>query len=298
MLILCLTAVLQLVAGQNGNLTLNPTVIPGSLDSCQFHEQLAAIDVAIHQNLDEILSGLQPHYQCGSGLWIRVAYLNMSDPSQQCPPSWRPYSANGVRACGRQVTTSTTGGYYSQNYTVQQSYQRVCGWIVGYQVGITVVFGDRQLSVDDPYVDGVSVTYGEPRRHIWTFASGLSETIVNIIYSYKSWEVHLPMCSQWNMQQPPAFVSNNISVNHDQEIHCPHLTTQIPFNTRMIHSGMVKDVKASAALTLTPLELLGSVLCCPALPVIKLRYAFVQIKELLMKTHQLDCLRYIMCNDW
>ena len=25
--------------------------------------------------------------KCGNGLWYRVAYLNMSDPSQQCPPA-------------------------------------------------------------------------------------------------------------------------------------------------------------------------------------------------------------------
>ena len=27
--------------------------------------------------------------ECGAGLWHRVAYLNMSDPSQQCPSAWR-----------------------------------------------------------------------------------------------------------------------------------------------------------------------------------------------------------------
>ena len=150
MLILCLTAVIQLIAGQNGNLMLNPKVIPGSSDSCPSCEQRAAIDVAIHRNLDEKLSALQPHDQCGSGLWIRAAYLNMSNLTQQCPPSWRLYSANGVRACGRQVTKSTTGGCYSQNYTVQWSYQRVYGRIIGYQVGSTNVFHDQQLSIDEP----------------------------------------------------------------------------------------------------------------------------------------------------
>ena len=35
---------------------------------------------------------------CGPGPWRRVAYVNMSDPSHQCPPVWREYYANGVRA--------------------------------------------------------------------------------------------------------------------------------------------------------------------------------------------------------
>ena len=81
MLILWLTAMLQLVAGQNSK--LNAKLIPGPPDSYQSHEQLAAIDAAIqsiHQTHDEILSTL--HLQCGSVLWTRATYLNMSDPSQ------------------------------------------------------------------------------------------------------------------------------------------------------------------------------------------------------------------------
>ena len=209
MLILCLTTILQLVAGQY---SLSTKLIPGPPDPCQSCEQRAAVDVAIqniHHARDEILSALSPHYQCGSGLWTRIAYLNMSDPLQQCPPFWRLYSANGVRACGRQVTTSTTGGCNSHTYTVRQSlqYRKVCGQIVGYQIGSTNVFHDQQLSIDEPYVDGVSVTYGDPRRHIWTFAGGISETIVD------AWPTLSCPCALVGtgiqLQEPPAFVSDN-----------------------------------------------------------------------------------------
>ena len=37
----------------------------------------------ISDTLNELLSG------CGDGLWHRVAYLNMTNPSQQCPPACR-----------------------------------------------------------------------------------------------------------------------------------------------------------------------------------------------------------------
>ena len=30
-------------------------------------------------------------------------------------------------------------------------------------------------TIDNSYVEGVSVTHGTPRNHIWTFAAGLSE---------------------------------------------------------------------------------------------------------------------------
>ena len=209
MLILCLASILQLVSGQS---MLAAKTIPGPPDSCQSREQLAAVDApiqSIHQTRDEVLSALCPHQQCGSGLWTRVAYLNMSDPSQQCPSSWRLYSANGVRACGRPVTKSTTGGCNSQNYTVQQSlyYQKVCGQIIGYQIGSTNVFNDQQFPINEPYVDGVSVTYGEPRRHIWTFAGGISETIV-AAYPTLSCPCALNG-TNIRLQQPPAYVGDH-----------------------------------------------------------------------------------------
>ena len=130
MLIFCLIAILQLdlIATQNNAVVLNPTVIRGP-DACQSR---AAVDLAIsnisqsvHGIFSTLVLSLDHDPPCGRGPWARVAYLNMSDPSQQCPPSWRLYSANGVRACGRLITTSTTGGCNSQNYFIQQNYQSV-----------------------------------------------------------------------------------------------------------------------------------------------------------------------------
>ena len=44
---------------------------------------------------------------CGSDEgWMRVAYLNMSDPTEDCPPGFRLYEENGIRACGRPETTT------------------------------------------------------------------------------------------------------------------------------------------------------------------------------------------------
>ena len=39
---------------------------------------------------------------CGSDEgWTRVAYLDMSDQSEECPTGFRLYVSNGLRACGR-----------------------------------------------------------------------------------------------------------------------------------------------------------------------------------------------------
>jgi hypothetical protein len=58
-------------------------------------------------------------------------------------------------------------------------YSQVCGRIIGYQVGQPQAFvlenNNQPQTIDGPYVDGVSLTYGSPRQHIWTFANALDE---------------------------------------------------------------------------------------------------------------------------
>ena len=59
-------------------------------------------------------------------------------------------------------------------------YSKVCGRAVGYQDGSADTFALRQSphGIDDPYVDGVSMTHGMPCTHIWTYAIGASEATV------------------------------------------------------------------------------------------------------------------------
>ena len=107
----------------------------------------------------------------GDGNWMRIAYLNMSDPSQQCPHGWREIDSP-IRTCRRQFNTSINSVNYSSHGI---PYSRVCGRIIAYQYGTPEAFGDYQnpSTLDDAYVDGISVTYGQnPRHHIWTFAAG------------------------------------------------------------------------------------------------------------------------------
>ena len=43
---------------------------------------------------------------CGSDEgWTRIAYLDMSNPSQSCPSGFKMYESGGVRACGRPVSS-------------------------------------------------------------------------------------------------------------------------------------------------------------------------------------------------
>ena len=65
------------------------------------------------------------------------AYLNMSDPTHLCPPGFRLYTTNGVRACGR--PPGTTGGCQAQVYFTPPSngYKDVYSKVIGYQCGST-----------------------------------------------------------------------------------------------------------------------------------------------------------------
>ena len=111
---------------------------------------------------------------CGSEGWTRVAYLDMSDPSQQCPTELRLYNEGGVRACGRQ--TSSRGSCNSVTFSTNGlSYSQVCGRVVGYQYGSPDAI-HSSVSIDSYYVDGISITHGSPFQHIWTLAAGYTET--------------------------------------------------------------------------------------------------------------------------
>ena len=110
---------------------------------------------------------------CNSGGgWMRVAYLNMTDSNEKCPDDFRLYSENGVRACGRPVSS---GGscvritFPSGNI----EYSQVCGKVIGYQVASPD--GTVGSNINGYYIDGISLTHGSPRKHIWSFIGGIRE---------------------------------------------------------------------------------------------------------------------------
>ena len=165
----------------NGTTSIFPAVVVGkSKGSCLSYEEQQKILQKIHTDvllgLNNLLGLIPP--QCGDGLWHRVGFLNMSDTTQQCPQAWREYNSSGVRACGR--PDNLIGSCPSTTYPTGGQYSRVCGRIIGYQVGSPSAFvPSRDLNLinilDGIYVDGVSVTYGSPRSHIWTYAAGSTE---------------------------------------------------------------------------------------------------------------------------
>ena len=142
---------------------------------------------------------------CGSSSgWTRVAYLNMSDPTEECPSGFRLYDQNGVRACGRPVTSG--GSCLSVRFpSFSISYSQVCGRVYGYQKGSPDAFWrgrNSQVNANGNYVDGISITRGSPRKHLWTYAAGVQENFLT------GPDVACP-CSTGSRQHPPLAVGND-----------------------------------------------------------------------------------------
>ena len=132
------------------------------------------------------------------GEWRRIAGINIS-AGDNCPTGWLKSSHNGVSFCR---APSDEGGCYSTFFSTNGvSYQHVCGRARGYQKGTTDGFELNTLSIDTYYVDGLSITHGNPRQHIWTYAAGITDN-----GNYTTWNCP---CAITPGPAPPSFVGSN-----------------------------------------------------------------------------------------
>uniref|UniRef100_A0A1X7TKV0 Fibrinogen C-terminal domain-containing protein n=1 Tax=Amphimedon queenslandica TaxID=400682 RepID=A0A1X7TKV0_AMPQE len=125
---------------------------------------------------------------CNSaGGWTRLAYLNMTDSTVNCPSGFRLYQSGGVRACGRPVTSS--GSCVSVQIPSHDiSYSQVCGRVTGYQYS----------SPDAVDNDLIPNSY-----HIWTLMAA----------NYEQFGVghglHVCPCATGSTQSVQSFVSDH-----------------------------------------------------------------------------------------
>ena len=189
--------------------SVNPTTIKGEVaGTCPSKEKRDAAILNITTLIqNKIISQFNP--ECGPGQWYQVASLNKSDPSQQCPSPWREYNTSGVRACIRPNTSSTDGSCSATFYAASRQYSKVCGRVIGYQIGSTDAFSFGTIpELDSYYVYGVSITHGTPRSHIWTYAAGVSEGEYNDIISQQD-NCPCSNSSHPDNGYPPSFVGDN-----------------------------------------------------------------------------------------
>ena len=187
---LCAVAILvlfntgQLLAGHNIYHTPSVSITTPDNSSCPPDSHMETVKTNIVSNLVDNLIKIAVEKTnnytipaCGGSGWRRLVFLNMTDPDQTCPDSWRLYKQNSIRACGRQPSHTATCDSLKLG-TDGYAYNQVCGRIKGYQYaspdGLAVIQHDG--TIDSVYVDGVSITYGmAPRKHIWTLYAGVRE---------------------------------------------------------------------------------------------------------------------------
>ena len=102
--------------------------------------------------------------------WTRIAHIDMKE-QQNCPSPLRTLTSP-KRMC---VQQQTTAGCTSVRYpTPCVPFTRICGQAAGYMFtspdGLDAISTTK--TINNPYVDGLSITYGNPRRHVWTYAAG------------------------------------------------------------------------------------------------------------------------------
>ena len=112
-----------------------------------------------------------------------MAYTDTTQGPGQCPSGLVEHvnSTTNQRACGRSIDV----GCSSVTYPAGGNYTNICGRVRGYQFDSPNAFeGVKGKRINDPYVDGVSITRGNPHQHIWTYAA----------YYYEGFSVTRSLC--------------------------------------------------------------------------------------------------------
>ena len=133
--------------------------------------------------------------KCGGieGGWMQVVDVDMNKDST-CPAAWQTITTPRRLCIG-----STTAGCASAHFsTYRVTFEHICGQTKSYQKGIPDAFAANVQSIDKAYVDGISITLGSPRKHIWTYAVSQSDGVNN-------GQSNCP-CASVPGTSPPAFV--------------------------------------------------------------------------------------------
>ena len=104
----------------------------------------------------------------GEGGWMRVANIDMTRNHESCPGSLRLYQSSGKRLCGRTGEGCNSVRFNSHGH----EYSHVCGRVIAYQFATVdglSAYCNRRTTLDGPFLDGVVLTHGSPRNHIWSF---------------------------------------------------------------------------------------------------------------------------------
>ena len=155
----------------------------------------------------------------GEGGWTRVTYVNMTQAGTTCPQGLEQMSYNGSPYCGQ---FSSGVGCSSALLNTTISYRQVCGRVAGYQYYATDGFYSSNASIDGAFFDGLSIMYGSPHRHIWTYAAGFGDFL-------NQYPVYCP-CNSGSTFPVPSFVSNDYYCESGTGVNACNIPNQLYSN--------------------------------------------------------------------
>ena len=134
----------------------------------------------------------------GEGGWTRVAFVNMSQPGATCPTGLTEIQQSNLTLCSRDIANTVQSAVFT---TLGLNYTAVCGRVRGYQLEEPSAFSFSSRSIDNEYVDGVSITHGNsPLQHVWTYAAGHDDVGTTAL--------DCP-CNNGSTKSTSSFVGNN-----------------------------------------------------------------------------------------
>jgi len=196
-------------------------------DSCKdiYDQNMYSRKNSGYYYINTTLDGIKQVYcdmelECGGykGGWMRIAELDTTK-GNSCPGDWINDADLNSLCTGKNKKAGCDSATFETNNI---NYNKICGQVRGYQKGSSdafypYVFAHNRTTGNIPsgyyrshvysktvngvYVDGVSITLGSPRKHIWTYAAGVSDD-----HGYRYFNCP---CASISLQVPPVFVGNN-----------------------------------------------------------------------------------------
>ena len=141
---------------------------------------------------------------CGgiTGGWMRIADIDTTR-GDDCPSGWSNVTQPKPSCRG----SGDAAGCYSAKFSNNKAeYHSICGKLRGYQQGSPAGFYANYApshSIDAPYLDGVSITVGNPRKHVWSYAVGHSK-----LHDTSPYKINCP-CAKYPGANPPVYVGDH-----------------------------------------------------------------------------------------
>ena len=134
---------------------------------------------------------------CGgiTGGWMRIANIDTTQ-GDDCPSGWSKITQPRPLCRGSGDAAGCYSAYFSNN---KAEYNSICGKLRGYQKGSPDGFHGQHV-INNPYLDGISITFGNPRKHVWSYGVG---------YNYKQDTSVCPCTAPTKTGRPATFVKEH-----------------------------------------------------------------------------------------